>query len=120
LSGKLQLTESTIKLVATSKTLEEWKVCKKEMDELIPIRNVVARHPMLATTDNTSGRIVHRYSIRIEPYEVEAGIRLPRAVDIKILRKHAKQVDALTHRLVALVPKILADAQARAKNFAGK
>jgi hypothetical protein len=49
--------------------------------------------------------------------KVEAGIRAPRAVDIKILRKHAKHVDELTHRLIAIAPKIAADAKARAKNL---
>jgi hypothetical protein len=119
LNSKLQLTESTIKLVALPKTLEQWKTCKKEMDDLLPIRNVIAHHPMLATTDSTPNRTRHRYSIRVEPYEVHAGYRSSRMIDIKILRKHAKQVDALTHRLMAVEPLIAADAKARAGNLAG-
>jgi hypothetical protein len=118
LSSKLQLTDSTIRLVATPETLKAWNVGKKEMEALIPVRNVIAHHPMLATTDNTAGRTRHRYSIRVEPYEVEAGIRAPRAVDIKILRKHAKQVDELTYRLLANRPNLAADAKARAENLA--
>lgn len=117
LSSKLNLADSAIKLVGTPETLKEWKARKSEMEALIPIRNVVAHHPLLATTDNTAGRTRHRYSIRIEPYEVEAGTRAPRAVDIKILRKHAKEVDELTHRLLVLRPSVHADAIARAKTL---
>lgn len=117
LSRKLQLTEATIKLAASLETLKEWQVRKKEMDDLIPVRNVIAHHPLLEITSRTTNRTRHQYSIRVEPDEVEAGIRAPRAVDIKILRKHAKHVDEVTHRLIAIAPKIAADAKARAKNL---
>jgi hypothetical protein len=119
LDSKFQLVDRTINLVATPKTLEAWNANKKEMEALKPIRNVIAHHPMLATTDAGPSRQRHRYSIRIEPYEVEAGMRAPRAVDIKILRKHAKQVDELTHGLIRIHPLVAADAKARAKNLAG-
>lgn len=115
ISSKLQLTDSAVKLVATPETLEKWNIRKKEMKALIPIRNVIAHHPMLATTDSTTGRTRHRYTIRVEPYEVEAGVRAPRAVDIKVLRKHAKQVDELTYGLLSTRPLIVADAKARSR-----
>jgi hypothetical protein len=115
LSSKLALTDAVIKLVATPTNLKVWKTYKKKMDQLIPIRNIVAHHPLLQSTSGTR----HQYFIRVEPYEVEAGYRAPRMIDAKILRAHATHVDNLTHRLAAFGQKITADAQFRKKSLTG-
>lgn len=114
------LVDSLLSLVGTPPTLKAWKKYKKRMEDLLPIRNLIAHHPLLESTETTPARTRFRYSIRIEPYEVESGRRAPRAVDAKALRQHAKKADRLTHLLAAFARKVSADAEARVKNLAGQ
>jgi hypothetical protein len=102
--------------VASPSNFKTWKQYNKRMDSLLPVRNIIAHHPLLQAT--TGAR--HQYFIRVEPYEVEAGYRAPRAIDVKTLRLHAKQVDKLTHRLSEFAAKVSTDFEARAKNLRGE
>jgi hypothetical protein len=120
LSSKVALVDVTIRQIAMPANLKSWQRHKKRMEQLLPVRNLIAHNPLLETVSSGPKRARYRYSIRQEPNEVEIGYKKPRSVDAKILRAHAKQVDKLTHRLIALVPKIVADSKASQKNPLGK
>ena len=109
LSGKLALVDASVRQIATAANLKTWQRHKKRTEQLLPVRNLIAHHPLLETVSSGTKRARYQYSIRLEPNEVAIGYKQPRSVDAKILRAHATQVDKLTHRLIALVPKIVAD-----------
>jgi hypothetical protein len=113
-SGKIALVDASVRQIATAANLKAWQRHKKRAEQLLPVRNLVAHHPLLETVSSGPKRASYQYSIRLEPNEVGIGKR-PRSVDAEKLRRHATQVDKLTHRLIALVPKIVADSKARSK-----
>jgi hypothetical protein len=119
LNSKIDLVDRAIGLVATPATLKVWKRHKKKMEELLPVRNIIAHHPLLQEISGSGRRSRHRYSIRIEPYEIEIGRRVARSVYANELRQHSVRVDKLTHRLATFSGKVMKDARARAQNLPG-
>ncbi len=120
LSAKISLVDVTIQQIATPANLKTWRRHKKRMEQLLPVRNLIAHNPLLETVSAGTKRPRYGYSIRQEPNEVEIGYKKPRAVNARTLRNHAKQVDKLTHRLVKFAPKVVADSKARQKNPLGQ
>ena len=119
ISSKIQLADSAINLVAMPSNLKVWQKYKNTLNhKLIPVRNIIAHHPMLQETSSSPKlRMRFRYFIRVEPYEVEAGQRTPRIIDVKMMRTHATRVDKMTGYLLGLEAKIAADSQGRLKHF---
>lgn len=121
ISSRIQLVNSAISLAASPLNLKAWRKYKNQLDhKLIPVRNVIVHHPMLQETSSSiKMRTRYRYFIRVEPYEVEAGQRAPRIIDVGMMRKHATKVDKMTDYLLALEPKVTADSQSRLKHLRG-
>jgi hypothetical protein len=92
--------------------LEEWQYLKGRMNELLPLRNIVAHQPVRRLGASDGKKAVYLYGIYLEPYQRflkknAKGWGGKNAIETDDLIKHSVEVVALEDVLKAFVRKII-------------
>jgi Molybdopterin-binding domain of aldehyde dehydrogenase len=92
--------------------LEEWQRLKGRMNELLPMRNIIAHQPVRRLGASDGKKAVYRYGIYLEPYQRflkknAKGWGGKDAIETDDLIKHSVEVVTLEDDLKAFVRKIV-------------